>query len=211
MSKRAVFITGTGTGIGKTVACAWLALHWKADYWKPIQSGLTDGTDTQQIQSLTKQHCHDEAYRLNSPLSPHESARIDGIDIQLAKFNAPDAPRLVIEGAGGLMVPLNEREHMGHLIQHLNVPVILTASSGLGTINHTWLTSFAMKSLNLRCLGVIMIGQPNCANREAIERYTGLRVLAELPVFSPLNQNNLLKHPLPESLRDLLSSEFTLR
>lgn len=211
MTRRSVFVTGTGTGVGKTVVSAWLALHWKADYWKPIQSGLDESTDTESIGSLCGQTCHPEAYRLTQPLSPHESARRDGVEISLERMQQPQASKLVIEGAGGLMVPLNEKQHMGHLIARLQAPVIIVANSGLGTINHTWLTAMALLQFKLPCLGVLMVGDSNPGNRLAIEHYTGLPVLAELPVFSPLDKSSLLTVPMPVALTAALDSELTLR
>lgn len=211
MTKRSLFVTGTGTGVGKTVASAWLALHWKADYWKPIQSGLEESTDTENVQRLCGQNCHPEAYRLTQPLSPHESARRDGVEISLDHIQQPQAPKLVIEGAGGLMVPINDNQHMGHLIARLQTPVLIAASSGLGTINHTWLTAMALLQFKLPCLGVVMLGEANPGNRQAIEHYTGLPVLAELPAFSPLNTSSLLSVPMPASLTAALDSELTLR
>ena len=141
---RGYFITGTDTNVGKTIVAAWAMLHLDADYCKPTQSGLEPPTDTQQVQTITQfpvSRFHQEAYRLTQPLSPHEAARRDDISINMNEFRLPLTMRpLIIEGAGGLMVPLNDKNFVIDLIVQLNMPVILVCRSGLGTINHTLLS-----------------------------------------------------------------------
>lgn len=189
------FITGTDTEIGKTVASAWVMLHKGTKYWKPIQSGLEDETDSQVIRRLTG--CNEEdifpsRYELKQPLSPHEAARRDGIEMDLEDFECPvTLDPLIIEGAGGLMVPLNDQDFMIDLIWHLNFPTILVCRSGLGTINHTLLSLEALRSRDLEVAGVIMVGEQSPHNRKAIEDYGDVTILGEIPVLDALNKESL--------------------
>lgn len=201
-----LFVTGTDTGIGKTIASAWLCKHWQADYWKPVQSGLDGGSDSEWIARLSGCTVHPETYRLTQPLSPHQAADIDGIKIQLSDFVLPKAERLIIEGAGGCMVPLNWRDTMLDLMKHLNSCALLVARSGLGTINHTCLSLQALKAAGVPVLGVVMVGETNPANREAIEHFGEVPVLAELPVFNELSPQALAEFAMPERLARALGS-----
>lgn len=202
-----VFVTGTDTGIGKTVTSAWLCAHWQSDYWKPVQSGLDEQTDSQWVAALSGATAHPETHRLKAPLSPHQSAERDGIKIQLTDFALPaHAGRLVVEGAGGVLVPLNWRHTMVDLMQHLGLCALLVARSGLGTINHTCLSLQALKAAQVPVLGVVMVGDPNPANREAIEHFGEVPVLAELPQFTALSREALLQVPMPERLMNALNS-----
>ncbi len=192
----AFFVTGTDTGIGKTVVSAILVAGLKATYWKPIQSGLEEETDTafvRQVTGLGTQHFVPEQFRLTEPLSPHASAAIDGISIALDKFSLPEfsTGHLVVEGAGGLMVPLNGEEMIIDLIRHLDLPALLVARSELGTLNHTFLSLEALRSRNIPILGVIMNGPKNESNREAIEKYGEVEVLAEVEPLAEINANVL--------------------
>ncbi|WP_291813362.1 dethiobiotin synthase [Limnobacter sp.] len=201
-----LFVTGTDTGIGKTIASAWLCKHWQADYWKPVQSGLDGGSDSEWIARLSGCTVHPETYRLTQPLSPHQAADIDGIKIQLSDFVLPKAERLIIEGAGGCMVPLNWRDTMLDLMKHLNSCALLVARSGLGTINHTCLSLQALKAAGVPVLGVVMVGETRPANREAIEHFGEVPVLAELPVFNELSLQALAEFCMPERLIRALGS-----
>src|SRR6195952_5566707 len=141
--KKPLFITGIGTGIGKTIISAILVEKLKADYWKPIQSGDLDESDTLKVKSLitnTKSVFHPEAYRLTQPYSPHKSADLDNVIIEADKIILPETDnQLIIEGAGGLMVPLADNFLMIDLIKTLNTEVILVSKHYLGSINHTLL------------------------------------------------------------------------
>lgn len=201
-----VFITGSDTGIGKTITSAWLCKHWQADYWKPVQSGLEGQTDSHLVASLSGAMVHPETHRLNQPLSPHQAADLDSIKIQLSDFVLPAAERLVVEGAGGCMVPLNWRDTMLDLMKHLGSCALLVARSGLGTINHTCLSLQALKAAGVPVLGVIMVGETNTANREAIEHFGEVPVLAELPVFEQINPRALAEFAMPERLARALNS-----
>jgi dethiobiotin synthetase len=196
---RRLFITGTDTGVGKTVISAILMAGLNGFYWKPIQSGLEEMTDTEWVRGKTglpETHFFQETYRLTRPLSPHASARHDGIRIELDSFNISDAPEsghLIIEGAGGIMVPLNDTDLMTDLMKRLAAPVLLVCRSSLGTINHTLLSLEQLRREELDVFGVVMNGPRNTENREAIEHYGGIRVLAEIepmPVIDPQNLKN---------------------
>lgn len=146
------FIAGIGTGIGKTTVSAVLKEALKADYWKPIQSGDLDASDSKIIQSLTgaEGYIYPEQYRLELAASPHKSARRQDIEIQLSKFFLPDTSNhLLVEGAGGLYVPLNEKDLIIDLISHLDLAVVLVAKDYLGCINHTLLSLRALQSRQL--------------------------------------------------------------
>lgn len=202
-----VFLTGTDTGIGKTITSAWLCNHWGSNYWKPIQSGLDEQTDSQWIESLSGATIHPETHRLNAPLSPHQSAERDGVKIQLSDFTLPaHEGNLIVEGAGGVLVPLNWRHTMIDLMQHLGLCALLVARSGLGTINHTCLSLQALKAAQVPVLGVILVGPANPANRDAIEHFGEVPVLAELPTFNAVNRQTLRDTPLPERLLGALNS-----
>jgi dethiobiotin synthetase/malonyl-CoA O-methyltransferase len=201
-----IFITGTDTGVGKTITSAWLCKHWQADYWKPVQSGLEGKTDSQLIADLSSAKIHPETHRLTLPLSPHQAAEIDGVKIQLSDFSLPSSRRLVIEGAGGCLVPLNWRNTLLDLIKHLSSCTLLVARSGLGTINHTCLSIQALKAAEIPILGVILTGSQNQANREAIEHFAEVPVLAELPFFEPISPQVIATHIMPERLVCALDS-----
>lgn len=208
----AIFVSGSDTNVGKTIVSAWLAQHWRAHYWKPVQSGRDEQgqTDTDVIHALTDIPTHTEQYVLSQPLSPHQSAALDQVHIQLSDFQLPSADRLVIEGAGGLLVPLNEQARVIDLIAHFNrsqrVPTLLVVRSGLGTINHTSLSVEALRARRLPLLGVVMVGEPNPANRAAIERYAPAPVLAELPHWPLVTPQALAAVPLPEPLKEILDT-----
>jgi len=189
-----MFITGTDTGIGKTVISAILVAGLKGSYWKPVQSGLEEITDTQWVREKTglpDNHFHPETYRLRLPISPHASAANEGVRIDLKAFQIPEineSDYLIIEGAGGVMVPLNEHLFMLDLMKRIDIPILLVAGSSLGTINHTLLSLEQLRTRNLEVLGVVMNGPKNSGNREAIEHYGNIPVLAEvepLPVIDP--------------------------
>lgn len=190
------FITGTDTDVGKSVAAAWCMLHLDADYWKAGQSGLKPPTDTQWIQQVTglsHNRFFEETYRLRQPLSPHEAAKRDGINIEMSAFEIPQTERsLVIEGIGGLMVPLNRNNFVIDLIVQFAVPAILVARSGLGTINHTMLSLEAMRKRNIEIKGIIINGPKTPHNRQAIEEYGEVPIIAEIDQLEEVTKEALL-------------------
>ncbi len=196
---RGVFVTGTDTGIGKTVVAATLVSAFRPDrevgYWKPIQTGIESDDDTAEVARLANcaaEEICEEGIRLERPLSPHLSARLAGRQIRVADL-VEMKTRLaldrfwVIEGAGGLLVPLNEQEMMVDLIGAIGLPVVVAARSGLGTINHTLLTVEALRRRDIEVAGVVAVGEPNAENRQAIETYGQVRVLAEAPKLSSID------------------------
>jgi dethiobiotin synthase len=203
-----VFVTGTDTGVGKTVVAACLARAWRAGYWKPVQTGtVTADDDTATVVALAgvpAEHVYLPSYALRAPLSPHAAAELEGVRITMDAITPPrTAHPLVVEGAGGLFVPLNERDFMIDLMAKLALPVLLVARSTLGTINHTLLSLAALRSRDLPIAGVVLNGPPNAGNREAIERFGQVRVLAELPRVDPLDHAAVERlaariPPLPE-------------
>jgi dethiobiotin synthetase len=162
-----IFITGIGTDIGKTIVSAIVAEALEADYWKPVQAGYTNGTDSEWMQSIllnTKSKVHPEIYKLKLPASPHLAAQNEDIEISLEKIFAyysrlTPGRRLVIEGAGGLLVPLNEKEFVTDLIKRLNAKVILVSRNYLGSINHSLLTAQVCHQKKLQVLGWIFNDQ----------------------------------------------------
>ncbi len=201
-----IFVTGTDTDVGKTIVSAILVAGMKAAYWKPVQSGFTasssamENTDSKWIKSvleLDEDRICKERYSLTEPLSPHAAAKIDGVKIDLNDFELPDTGErpLIVEGAGGVLVPLNERHLMLDLMEKLSLPVVVVARSGLGTINHTLLTLRVLNDRGLTVLGVVMNGPKNKSNREALEHFGGVRVIAEL-------------EPMPVLTREKIACEF---
>ncbi len=190
-----LFVTGTDTGIGKTVISAALTLALDGSYWKPVQAGLEGGGDSAAVQRMTGLpdfRIHPPAYELRTPRSPHEAARREGVRIELPDFHLPvDQRPLVVEGAGGALVPLNDESLMVDLMARLGLPVLLVARSGLGTINHTLLSIEALRRRGLKIIGAVMNGARDMANREAIECYGKVPVIAEVPVLASLSPRSI--------------------
>ena len=200
---RGLFVTGTGTGVGKTVVSAAL-LHRFARvpalrYWKPVQTGIEQDDDTADVQRLSGSapgRVLDEGVRLPRPLSPHLSASLAGTSISLAPlmdlaWSRDDTTHWIVEGAGGVLVPLNEHDLMVDLITVLGLPVVVAARSGLGTINHTLLTVEALRARAVPIAGIVMVGEPNADNRIAIETRAHVTVVGELPHLDPLTPGAL--------------------
>src|ERR1700689_4957157 len=169
------FVTGTDTNVGKTVLSALLVVALDAVYWKPVQTGAREGTDRESGRlwaEATEDRLPLERYRFYPPVSPHLASREGDIRIELDAFELPEAPagrKWIVEGAGGVMVPLNENDMVRDLIQRVGFPVIVAARTALGTINHTLLTLAALREARLPICGVALIGDKNIENRRAIE------------------------------------------
>lgn len=188
MSER-IFITGIGTGVGKTVTSACVVEALQADYWKPVQTGLTEGTDTDTVKSLISNPvsvCHREAYCLEAPASPHLAARLEDVNInvkrilELAHSIQPSSRSLVIEGAGGLMVPLTEQVFTIDFIQQLEAKVIIVAQNYLGSINHALLTAQVLRQRAIPVLGWIFSGEYHSNETEVIG-WSGYPLLGRIP------------------------------
>jgi dethiobiotin synthetase len=185
---RTYFITGIGTDVGKTVASAIVVKALGADYWKPIQCGDLDHSDSMKVQRLTGCAVHPEAYRLHLPMSPHAAAEAEGMEVTLDGFRVPKTDRpLVIEGAGGLLVPLNRKETVLDLIQTLGVPVMLVSRHYLGSINHTLLSLEVLKQRGISVAGILFNGEEHPATESIIAELTGVMVLGRIPVFTELS------------------------
>jgi len=187
--KDTFFITGISTDVGKTIVSAILVEALEADYWKPIQAGELENSDTHKVSSLVsnKQSTfHKSAFDLVSPMSPHAAAEIDGVKIILEKIKRPKTKNiLIIEGAGGLLVPINESETIVDLIQPKD-KVIVVSRHYLGSINHTLLTLELLKQRNLKVFGIIFSGDENPSSEAIIKKMSGVTILgriAEEPYF----------------------------
>jgi dethiobiotin synthase len=190
-----LFVTGTDTGVGKTVLSAALLLRYpEARYWKPIQTGTRDDTadDTTEVRRLSGGQVITEGIRLPDPVSPHLAAQRVEMSIDLDPLvNQVRATPLIVEGAGGVLVPVNDSQTMADLMVLLGLPVIVAARTTLGTINHTLLTIEALRARALRVAGVVMIGDADADNRAAIEHYGNVAVVGEMPRFDPLSPDSL--------------------
>lgn len=188
-------ITGTDTGIGKTIFSAALTAALDGYYWKPVQSGLDEETDSETVRRLGRiapERILPEAYRLRTPASPHLSARIDAVTIQPERLSPPAVDRpLVIEGAGGLMVPLTERTVFADVFAYWRIPLILCARTGLGTINHTLLSLEALRRRAIPVLGVAFIGDEQADSDAVIAELGEVRRLGRLPRLDPLTPDRL--------------------
>ncbi|MGM0452357.1 MAG: dethiobiotin synthase [Thermodesulfobacteriota bacterium] len=193
----AFFVTGTDTDVGKSVICALLMAGLDAVYWKPVQSGLAEGTDTDWIKRVTglaPSRFMTETWRLTKPMSPHAAAEHDGVRIDLSDFRTPatgDASHLIVEGAGGVLVPLNDRHLMLDLIRHLNLPVLLVARSTLGTINHTLLSLDRLRQAGIEVFSVVLNGPKNESNRQAIKHFGKVSVWAEIETLPEIGPHQL--------------------
>ncbi len=195
MTKHTYFITGIGTEVGKTIASAIVTEALQADYWKPIQAGDLENSDTHKVKNLVsneKTAFHENAYALRTPMSPHAAAKIDGVEIDIKKIKRPVTKNnLVVEGAGGVLVPINERETILDLIAP-NDKVIVVSRHYLGSINHTLLTLEALKTRNLNCFGIIFNGEENPSSEEVILKMSGARFLGRIEP-EPYFDKNIIK------------------
>ena len=189
------FITGIGTGIGKTIVSSIVTEKLQADYWKPIQSGDLDQSDSMKVESLisnSKTVIHQEAFRLTQPLSPHLSAKLDNTDLSIDKLFTPSTDNtLIIEGAGGLMVPLNDRELLIDYIIALKVEVILVSQNYLGSINHTLLSLELLKARNVTVKGIIYNGGSNIETERYINQYSSVEILGNIPVLDVITKETI--------------------
>lgn len=193
-----LFITGIGTDIGKTVASAIVVEALQADYWKPIQSGDLDFSDTMKVQSMISNSTtkfHPEAYTFQNPLSPHAAAALEHIRIDLNKIHVPSTQNtLVIEGAGGLLVPLNEDQYIVDLIEQTEAEVLLVSRNYLGSINHTLLTFEMLRSRNIKIKGLIFNGVETNSSESIIQKHTNLPVLLHIHQEQTINKSVILSY-----------------
>ena len=192
---RRYVVTGTDTNVGKTVVAAGLVAALDGEYWKPVQSGLGGQTDTETVGSLSglpPDRFHTEAYRLNAPLAPLHAANVECVTIDEARLVPPLTSRpLIIEGAGGLLVPVTRNVTMADLFARWRIPVVLVARTALGTINHTLLSVEAMRARHIPIAGVVFIGGENAPTEHHIASFGAIRHLGRLPHLAPLDQGSL--------------------
>ena len=189
-------VTGTDTGVGKTVFAAALAGALGAHYWKPIQAGLQDSTDAETVRSLSglsPDRVLAEAYRLTTPCSPHRAAEIDGTRIDLERLVVPDFDPLIIEGAGGVLVPLRRDLLMADLFAKWGLPVVLVARTALGTINHCLLSIEALRARSIPILGIAFVGDPVEDSEAIISEMGRVRRLGRLSMQRELNKHQLAR------------------
>ena len=195
---RKIFVTGIGTDVGKTVVSAILTEALEADYWKPVQAGDLDNSDSIKVENLisnTTTKIHAEGIKLNSPMSPHAAAAIDGVAIKLADFKLPETNNnLVVEGAGGLMVPLNDKDLIIDLIQHLDIEVVLVSQNYLGSINHTILSIDTLKNRGVKVAGIIFNGVINEETEKYILNYSNLKCLGRIEQHQEINKEVVLSY-----------------
>lgn len=199
-------ITGIGTEVGKTVVSAIVSEALRANYWKPVQAGDLDFSDSMKVDAWTDNvNILEERYRLKTPMSPHAAADIDGISIASHDFQVPDVNPLVIEGAGGLMVPLNQTG-LTYLdvFQKWNLPVILVSRHYLGSINHTLMSVDALKQRGIEIKGIIFVGDEHPTTESIILKSTGLPMIIRIPMTNEVNKDFVMEQAKrPEFLYSL--------
>ncbi|MBW3559978.1 MAG: dethiobiotin synthase [Proteobacteria bacterium] len=206
MSRRVLVVSGTDTGVGKTVFAAALSSALGADYWKPVQSGLEEETDSETVLRLgevARERILPERSLLRTPVSPHLAAEIDGVEIGPDALFPPLGPRpLVVEGAGGLLVPLDRRTLTIDVFARWAAPVILCARTALGGINHALLSLEALAARGIPVLGVAFVGEAAPDTERTVAEFGRVKVLGRLPFLDPLT---------PSVLREAFSANFQLR
>ena len=189
-----IAIAGIHTGIGKTIASAVIARAIGADYWKPVQAG-TDGTDSDMLRQLLTESglvVHEEAYVLQAPMSPHAAAALEGIKLDPAAMAIPATERtLLIETAGGLLSPFSDTTTMADVLAMHGWPAVLVVGNYLGSINHTLLCIEVMKARAIPLLGIIVSGDNNAASESFIEQYTGVPIIARVPLLQHLDHHSI--------------------
>lgn len=194
MGKR-IFVTGNGTDVGKTLVCAALCQALDADYWKPVQAGSLENTDSHVVASLVSDPdfvAHPEAYALKGFMSPHAASELEGYTIDLSSIVVPQSVRpLVIEGAGGVLSPLSRKKLVADLIVELQAGVVFVSHNYLGSINHTLLSLEALKLREIDILGIVFNGARTPSSEEMILGYSGLRYLGHLEQLSEFKRDSL--------------------
>lgn len=201
-------VTGTDTGVGKTVVAAGIAGALGARYWKPVQAGLDEETDSDAVRRLSAGRAHvlPETWRLVTPCSPHEAARIDGVRIDPERLALPQGDgSLIVEGAGGVLVPVNDETLYADLFARWGLPVVLVARTALGTINHSLLSLEALGARGISVAGIVFSGDANEASEAAIVRFGQCRHLGRLPRLDPLTPDALAEAVSAHIRMDLLA------
>ena len=194
-----IFVTGTDTDVGKTIVSSWICLHTKAAYWKPVQTGFD--SDKSFVSNISGVECIEEVYKLKNPLSPYDASRIEGVKIEKSKFFDKIPNKSVIEGAGGVLVPIAHDFLMTDLIKHTNSKVLIVAKSRLGFLNHIFMTVEALRSRDIQILGIIINGETD--KKDTIEMFSKEKVLKILP-FSESIEKELINIELPKEIKEVL-------
>lgn len=210
---RQLVVSGTDTGIGKTLLSALLVAALDADYWKPVQAGLEEGTDSEAVLRISRtspERIHPESYRLLRPASPDQAAAAEGIRIDIDQIRPPRSSRtLIIEGAGGLLVPFNEDYLQIDLYARWNIPVILTARSTLGTLNHTLLSLEALQRRKIPVAGIVLSGPEHPDNIQSLEQRIDAPIIGTIPPLQHIDRDTLLALYEERFRRDLLSAALS--
>ena len=183
-------LTGIGTDVGKTVVSAILAESLQANYWKPVQAGDLDNSDSTKVERYTSNvNLLPEKFKLTEPMSPHAAARIDGVQIAKEDLNLPAVSgNLIVEGAGGLLVPFNDDGLLfADLLEYWGLPTMVVSRHYLGSINHTLLTMETLKKRGVEVAGIIFVGNENNETEQVIKSVTGVKVLGRIPIAKELN------------------------
>lgn len=203
MVKKAYFVTGIGTDVGKTIASAVLVKKLQANYWKPVQCGDLHNSDSHKLKAL----CPDtqifpETYALSTPASPHYAAEVENVRIDLDRFQMPASEKpLVVEGAGGLMVPLNQEETIKDLIVRLKIPVVVVSRNYLGSINHSLLTLDVLQASGIPIAGLLFNGPQNEATEQIIAQRTGVSVLGRIEPLEHVTEQAIIEQA--KNLKDI--------
>ena len=189
------FVTGIGTSVGKTIVSAVLVKLWNAEYWKPIQSGDLDSSDSQMLRTLVGEKLifHPERHKLNTPASPHYAAEIDGVEIKLQDFQLPETNgNLIVEGAGGMFVPINDHQFILDLVEYLELPVILVCSDYLGSINHSLLSFHSLNERGIRVDFIVLNGEFKESSKRILNKNKpeGSKII-EIPQLESLDAKGL--------------------
>lgn len=189
------FVSGIGTEVGKTIVSAILAEALKADYWKPIQAGDLEQSDSIKVRDLLSNEStqiHTESYQLKLPMSPHAASEKEQVAIELSAMPLPNTSRpLIVEGAGGLLVPINKKECIIDLIDSLKLEVILVSKHYLGSINHTLLSIEALNARDIPIKGIIFNGQPNYDTESIILSKSDLKMIGRIPTMKSVNKQSI--------------------
>ena len=187
------FITGIGTEVGKTIASAIVTQALKADYWKPVQAGELNHSDRMKVEALIdndRTKCHTDAYKLSQPMSPHAAAERDGVEIDISSFKIPQTNNhLVIEGAGGLLVPLNDKNTILNLIESLKCEVILVSRHYLGSINHTLMSIETLQPRKIPIKGILFNGKENKDTESIITKMSNVNIIGRIDELDDLNKS----------------------
>jgi dethiobiotin synthase len=197
-----VFIAGTDTNVGKTIASAWLCIHTNARYWKPIQTG--NDSDSGTIRKLSPHtEIIPELYKLRPPLSPYDAAKLGDVSIDLSLFKR-EIGNVVVEGTGGVLVPVAPGFHMVDLIKFCGAEAVIVAKSRLGVINHVLMTAEILRSRNIGILGIVVNGAMGRNVWETIELFSGLKIIANIPNSDSLG-NTLRSIDIPPEIRGIIA------